>query len=233
MLAVRLARLCQEEPPARLRPATGCSCSRSARLARSSSAVAASKPAAARHASPSAIARSPIGPLRAAGPQTASTALPRLVTSLRHFHRARPAIGRASKVAVANAAAIPTVASSRPAGNRPTSRIPVTGAEKAWTTPGSRCAVGQASATPYTLAKRRNASASLHTPFCRQTTGQPSGRDASQFGQYLRAVLALHQQPGRPHPLTSQSCPDDPPSGSAASAHPKDPVIASQDTRIA
>ena len=135
-------------------------------------------PAASSTVSASARTMSPIGPPRAGGPHTASIALPRLVISLRHFHREISGCATDEKSDDDSAAAVARAMSSTPVGNRPTSITPVIGAEWAITRPGARCTVGHMTVAPYTCSKRLSASRSLCTPFWRQTIGRSTGATA-------------------------------------------------------
>ena len=101
------------------------------------------------------------------------------MSSLRYFQRMMS--GRATdwNDVVAMASAMPWPRSSRPAGKRPRSSIPETGAECNWTTPGRSWVAGHITHMPNVFAKWRSTRRSFSTPFCMQTTGVDGGATVS------------------------------------------------------
>ena len=124
----------------------------SPRSAASSSGLAQSMPAAASTALPSARARRRSRAATSSGrpsvPNTACTALARLVSSLPYLSRMTSGrTGLRNWLAARSAATWPAV-SSAPAGYRPTGSSPVIGVPSAVTAPGSRCTAGSQTLTP-------------------------------------------------------------------------------------
>ena len=74
------------------------------------------------------------------------------------------------------------------------SRRPVTGADCAITTPGSRCAVGLITHTAYVPAKWRSTTRSFSTPFWKHATAMSARR--ARVERFARAdrVLRLHRE---------------------------------------
>ena len=119
----------------------------SPRRARSSSTLATSMPAASRQAIPSSWAAWAARP-KAGGGRRASRALARFMSSLRYFQRRTSACTCELKREARSAAATFSAVGSAPEGNRPMSRMPVTGAEWACTTPSSRWVAGNMTVIP-------------------------------------------------------------------------------------
>ena len=169
------ARLCQVDPPPRVAPATGSSRRWSPRRA-SVLGLADRVDAGGLEDEPGLAARASSSADRASAssspcPHSAWTALPRLLRSLRYFHRMMSGRATDSQREACSAAARASSTSSVPDGKRPRSRIPVAAAEWATTTPGSRCSVGIITHSPCTWSNHRASVRSLATPFWAATTG--------------------------------------------------------------
>ena len=175
MLPACRVRLCQDDPPPLACPAMGWGVSRRPRRCASSCSVAKAIPAARRQASPSRRASSPSGPWRAAGPQTASMALPRLVSSLAYFQRAISGIACELKVDAAKAAASASATSSVPWGQRPTSRRPRQRDRERLDHPRLEMARRAHHRDTVDWGNQRKVARSFSTPFCTQTTGVSDG----------------------------------------------------------
>ncbi len=105
-------------------------------------------PAAARASVPSRCASLASGLNLPSGPQSASTALARFISSLRYFQRMMSRRATDSNVVVAMASAMACRASSSPDGKRPRSSRPDTGAECTWTMPGRSWVAGHMTHMP-------------------------------------------------------------------------------------
>lgn len=108
-------------------------------------------------------------------PATASSALPRLPSSLVYFQRATSASTGAAKPDPPRSAPIAAARSPPlPDGYPPSRRIPLTGVPLALTRPGATWVEGIHTNTASTSRNSRSASRSFSTPFCAHTSGSRS-----------------------------------------------------------
>ena len=116
MEPVPRARLCHDDAPGRERAASPPHWNRSPRRTASSSGETASIPAAARQAAPSSAPAAAADAASGSGPHSASTALPRLLSSLPYFHRMMSGAPPTRTSTTPNADAIASARASTPPG---------------------------------------------------------------------------------------------------------------------